>query len=142
MNKKPCERNRIVAGDISVADSGAFQSFVVTLHANASKQNYFWILRPIKQELCLNAGELLEIAIRRIPFAVARNSYGFVVAPHKVFCPICQCEGVFQRHAWNTYAIRHPLSKGRGTKFCTLSGVQVKEIIIKYQANKLAKESS
>jgi hypothetical protein len=102
LSKKSIERRRIVAGGVSVVDSGAFQSFVVTLHANISKKNYFWVPRLIKQHLSLNEGDLLEIAIRRIPFSVARNSYGFVVAPHKVLCPICQSEGVFQRHAWNT----------------------------------------
>lgn len=142
MSKKPVERRRIVAGGICVVDSGAFQSFIVTLHANTSKNSYFWVPRQIKQDLCLNEGDLLEIAIRRISFSVARDSYDFVVAPHKILCPICQTEGVFQRHAWNTYAIRHPLSKGSGAKFCSLSSVQVQEIITKYQANKLAKESS
>jgi hypothetical protein len=142
LSKKSIERRRIVAGGVGVVDSGVFQSFVVSLHANASKKNYFWVPRPIKQDLCLNEGDLLEIAVRRIPFSVARDAYGFVVAPHNVLCPICQSEGVFQRHAWNTYAIRHPLSKGSGAKFCTLSGIQVKEIITKYQENKLAKERS
>lgn len=140
-------RKRLVADGISLVDNQEFQSFIVHCRCLASRKgdsHSFSIPKETLSHLHLEEEDLLEVAVRKVPFSYAKEFYKLEYVSHRVQCPVCQAEGVFQRFGRyiGSYAVRHSTGKYHKYHWCFLTPTQSKETIARYQANELSKEQA